>query len=45
MCDVVGKYVTMMQSSSSNNSLNHYNIKSLNLFDPESQLFNTKTLS
>ena len=32
----------MMQSSSSNDCVCHYNIKILNLFDPELQLINTK---
>ena len=34
----VGKYVEMMQSSSSDNCLCHYNIKIFNLFNPELQL-------
>ena len=32
----------MMQSSSSNDCVCHYNIKILNLFDPELQLINTQ---
>ena len=34
----------MMQSSSSDNCICHYNIKILNLFDPELQLINTKPI-
>ena len=33
-----------MQSSSSDNCICHYNIKILNLFDPELQLINTKPI-
>ena len=42
--DEVEKYIEMMQSSSSDNCLCHYNIKVLNLFDPELQLINTKPI-
>ena len=52
MPDKVDKYVKLtakppeakvvMQLSSSDNSVCHYNIKILNLFDPELQLINTK---
>ena len=31
-----------MQSNSSDNCIRHYNVKILNLFDPELQLLNTK---
>ena len=34
----------MMQSSSSNNCICYYNVKILNLFDPELQLINTKPI-
>ena len=34
----------MMRSHSSDNFLCHYNIKILNLFDPGSQLINTKPM-
>ena len=40
----VEKYIEMMQSSSSDDSLCHYNIKILNLFDMELQLINTKLI-
>ena len=33
----------MMQSSSSDNWIHHYNIMILNLFDPDLQLINTKS--
>ena len=42
--DEVQKYVEMMQSRSSDNCLCHYNIKILNLSDPELQLINTKPI-
>ena len=42
--DDVEKYVEMIQSSSSDNCICHFNIKILNLFDPELQLINTKTI-
>ena len=42
--DEVEKYVKMMQSSSPNNWVNHNNIEILNLFNPESQLINTKCM-
>ena len=34
----------MMQSGSSDNCICHFNIKILNLFDPELQLINTKPI-
>ena len=34
-----------MQSISSDNCSCHYNVKILNLFDPELQLINTKTIT
>ena len=40
--DEVEKCVEMMQSSSSDNCVDHYNYDILNLFDPELQLSNTK---
>lgn len=39
------KYVAMMQSSYSGNCMYHYNIKSLNRFDQELQLINTKPIT
>ena len=36
------KFVAMMQSSYSGNCMYHYHIKSLNRFDQELQLINTK---
>ena len=39
--DEVEKYV---QSNSFDNCINHYNVEILNLFDPELQLINTKTV-
>ena len=39
--DEVEKY---LQSNSSDNSIHHYNIVILNLFDPELQLINTKPM-
>ena len=33
-----------VQSNSSDNYISHYNVKMLNLFDPELQLINTKTV-
>ena len=42
--DEVEKFVNMMQSSSSDNCICHYNVKILNLFDPELQLINTKPI-
>ena len=42
--DEVERYVEMMQSSSSDNCICHYNIKILNLFDPEWKLINTKSI-
>ena len=42
--DDIEKYVEMIQSSSSDNCICHFNIKILNLFDPELQLINTKTI-
>ena len=42
--DEVEKYVKMMQSNSSDNCVYRYNIKFLNLFDPELQLINTKPI-
>ena len=35
---------TVMQSSSSDDCVSHYNIEILNLFDPELQLSNTKSI-
>ena len=40
--DEVEKHVKMMQSGYSNNCVCCYNVKILNLFDPELQLINTK---
>ena len=40
----VEKYVEMMQSSSSENCICHFNIKILNLFDPELQFINSKPI-
>ena len=40
----LGKCVELMQSSSSDNCIYHYNVKILNLFDPELQLVNTKPI-
>ena len=34
----------MMQSSSSDNCICHYNVEILNLFDPKLQLINTKPI-
>ena len=42
--DDVEKYVEMIQSSTSDNCICHFNIKILNLVDPELQLINTKTI-
>ena len=42
--DEVEKYLEMMQSSSSDNCKCHFNVKILNLFDPELQLINTKPI-
>ena len=42
--DEVEKYAKMMQSNSSDNCLHWYNIETLNLFDPELQLINTKPM-
>ena len=42
--DEVTIYAEMMQPSSSDNCICHYNIKILNLFDPELQLINTKLI-
>ena len=42
--DEVEKYVEMMQSSSSDNCVRHFNIKVLNLFDPDLQLTSTKLI-
>ena len=39
--DEIEKYVEMIQSSFPDNCIYHYNIKVLNLFDPELQLINT----
>ena len=40
--DEVEEYVEIMQSNSSDNSMDQYNVEILNLFDPELQLINTK---
>lgn len=40
----VDKHVNMMQSSSPDNCLDRYNIKILNLFEPDLQLINTKPM-
>ena len=42
--DEVEKYVDMIQSSYSDNCISHFDIKILNLFDPELQLNNTKPM-
>ena len=42
--DEVEKYAKMMQSNSSDNCLHCYNIETLNLFDLELQLINTKPM-
>ena len=42
--DEVEKYVEMLQSNSSDNCVHRYNIKTLNLFDPELLLLNTKPM-
>ena len=42
--DEVEKYAKMMPSNSSDNCVYQYNIKILNLFDPELQLINTKPM-
>ena len=38
------KYAEMKQSSSSDNCVCYYNVKILNIFDPELQLINTKPI-
>ena len=40
----LGKCVELMQSSFTDNCIYHYNVKILNLFDPELQLVNTKPI-
>ena len=40
----VKKYVEIMQSNSSDNSVHRYIIEILNLFNPELQLINTKQM-
>ena len=42
--DEAEKYVEIMQSNFSNKYVDGYNIEILNLFDPELQLINTKTV-
>ena len=42
--DKAKKYAEMMRSSSSDNYMWHYNVKILNLFDPELQMINTKPI-
>ena len=42
--DKAKKYAAMMRSSSSDNCMWHYNVKILNLFDPELQMINTKPI-
>ena len=42
--DEVEKDPKMMHSNSSDNCVNRYNVKILNLFDPELQLINTKPM-
>ena len=42
--DEVEKHAEMLQSSYSDNCICHFNIKILNLFDPELQLINTKPI-
>lgn len=42
--DEAKKYAEMMRSSSSDNCMWHYNVKILNLFDPELQMINTKPI-
>ena len=38
------KYAMMMQSNSSDNCVHHYNIEILNLFDPELQLIDIRSM-
>ena len=42
--DEVEIYTKMMQSNCSDNCVHRYNIEILNLFDPDLQLINTKTM-
>ena len=42
--DEVEKYVEIMQSNSSGNSIYRHNVEILNIFDPELQLINTKLM-
>ena len=42
--DEVEKYAKMIQSNSSDTSVNRHNIKNFNLFDLELQLINTKPM-
>ena len=42
--DEVKKYVEIMQSSSSDNCIHNYNVETLNIFDSELQLINTKPI-
>lgn len=44
LTDKAKKYAEMMRSSSSDNCMWHYNVKILNLFDPELQMINTKPI-
>ena len=43
--DEVEKYAKMIQSNSSDNCVHRYDIMILNLFNPELQLINTKSMS
>ena len=42
--DEAEKYAAIMQSDSSDNCIHGYNIEILNIFDPELQLINTKSM-
>ena len=42
--DEVEKYVEIMKSNFSDNCVHRYNIKILNIFNPELQLINTKPM-
>ena len=42
--DEVKKYVEIMQETSSDNCVHHYNFEMLNIFDPKLQPINAKTM-
>ena len=42
--DEVEEYVEIIQSNFSDNCMHHYNVEILNIFNPELQLINTKTM-